>query len=86
MWGSTSEHHAFQLYYSSSLIGDLEHWNYDTFMVNFRDKASGATEQKPSVGFSVDAKGSVAEMNYADIFTFERLPDASIEHSNNIVK
>ena len=74
------------IYYSSSLIGDLEHWNYDTFMVNFRDKAAGATELKPPVGFSVDAKGSVAEMNYDDMFLFARLPDASIEHSNNIVK
>jgi hypothetical protein len=74
------------IYYSSSLTGDLEHWSYDTFMVDFRDKASSATETKPLVGFSVDAKGSVAEMNYDDMFLFARLPDVSIEHSNNIVK
>ncbi|MEE9200647.1 MAG: DUF3471 domain-containing protein, partial [Candidatus Brocadiales bacterium] len=74
------------IYYSSSLTGDLEHWSYDTFMVDFRDKTSSATELKPLVGFSVDAKGSAAEMNYDDMFVFERLTDTSIEHSNNIVK
>lgn len=51
--------------------GDLEHWNYDTFQVTWRDKAQG----KGLVTFTLNPKGAVDAIELGGMGKFKRLPD-----------
>jgi CubicO group peptidase (beta-lactamase class C family) len=44
-------------------VGDLTHWNYDTFQVNWRERSLG----KAMVTFTLNAKGKVDEMKLPDL-------------------
>ncbi|SPE28302.1 hypothetical protein SBA3_1420043 [Candidatus Sulfopaludibacter sp. SbA3] len=41
------------------MVGDLEHWQYDTFVVRWRDRSLGADA---FVTFSLQPDGSIAEV------------------------
>jgi len=57
-----------------SFAGDLEHWNYDTFRVVWRDRAVG----KAFVNFVLDPSGKVETMRIPDLqMTFKRGPDVA---------
>jgi len=45
--------------HSKQLVGDLEHWQYDTFVVRWRDRSLGADA---FVTFSLQPDGSIAEV------------------------
>ncbi len=45
--------------HSKQLVGDLEHWQYDTFVVRWRDRSLGADA---FVTFSLKPDGSIAEV------------------------
>lgn len=54
---------------SPTYIGDLEHWQYDTFLSRWRDPVA----EKTSISFTLNASGDVAEMKLkvADFIDFE---------------
>jgi CubicO group peptidase (beta-lactamase class C family) len=53
-------------------VGDLEHWNYDTFQVTWRARSLG----KALVTFTLSARGKVDEMKLPDLqISFKRGPD-----------
>jgi hypothetical protein len=53
-------------------VGDLEHWNYDTFQVAWRDRNLG----KALVTFTLNARGRVDEMKAPTLeLSFKRGPD-----------
>jgi hypothetical protein len=59
------------LRFGPNFIGDLEHWNYDTFRVVWRD----ATEGKTFVNFRLNTQAKVDWMNVNGITEFSRAPD-----------
>ncbi len=63
--GKLSQH------FGPNFNGDLEHWNYDTFQVSWRDKVQG----KGLVIFSLNAKGSVDGIDLGGMGKFKRQPD-----------
>jgi CubicO group peptidase (beta-lactamase class C family) len=53
-------------------VGDLEHWNYDTFQATWRERSLG----KALVTFTLNARGKVDEMKLPDLqISFKRGPD-----------
>ncbi len=53
-------------------VGDLEHWNYDTFQVTWRARSLGTA----LVTFTLNARGKVDEMKLPDLqISFKRGPD-----------
>jgi len=53
-------------------VGDLDHWNYDTFQVTWRERSLG----KALVTFTLNARGKVDEMKLPDLqISFKRGPD-----------
>jgi CubicO group peptidase (beta-lactamase class C family) len=53
-------------------VGDLDHWNYDTFQVTWRARSLG----KALVTFTLNARGKVDEMKLPDLqISFKRGPD-----------
>ena len=55
-----------------AFVGDLEHWNYDTFRATWRSRSLG----KALVTFTLNARGSVDEMRLPDLqVSFKRGPD-----------
>ena len=53
-------------------VGDLEHWNYDTFQVKWRARSLG----KALVTFTLNAKGKVDEVKMPELeISFKRGPD-----------
>lgn len=59
------------VHFGPSFNGDVEHWNYDTFQVTWRDKAMG----KGFVTFSLNAKGKVDTIDMGGMGKFKRQPD-----------
>jgi hypothetical protein len=50
-------------------VGDLTHWNYDTFQANWRERSLG----KALVTFTLNAKGKVDELKLPDMqISFKR--------------
>jgi CubicO group peptidase (beta-lactamase class C family) len=45
-----------------NFVGDLEHWQYDTFSIKWRDTVSYAFKQRGFVTFTLNAHGKVDEM------------------------
>lgn len=58
-------------HFGPNFNGDLEHWNYDSFQVTWRDKVQG----KGLVTFSINAKGAVDSIDLGGMGKFKRLPD-----------
>jgi len=54
-----------------SFVGDLEHWHHNTFEVQWRDPTLGTM----FATFSLDAMGSVREMDVQGIAEFDRVGD-----------
>jgi hypothetical protein len=53
-------------------VGDLEHWNYDTFQVTWRVRSLG----KALVTFTLNARGKVDEVKMPELeISFKRGPD-----------
>jgi len=57
--------------FGPNFIGDLEHWNYDTFRVRWRDVMQG----KGFLAFRLNKQGKVEEMEIENIADFKRAPD-----------
>ena len=64
------------LRYSSMLVGDMEHWQYDTFRTTWRDEVANEQGGAFFVTFNLDEKGNAKELNMIDVFTFERVPES----------
>lgn len=58
------------LRFGPSFTGDLEHWNYDTFRVTWRDLREGSA----FVTFTLDAAGKVDRMEVQGITVFHAVP------------
>ncbi len=54
-----------------NFMGDLEHWNYDTFRVTWRDRMQG----KGFINFKLNKQGKVEAMNIENIADFTRAPE-----------
>ena len=50
------------LHLSSALVGDLKHWNFDTFYATWRDQVANVRGASHLVTFTLDAWGKVSEM------------------------
>ncbi len=57
--------------FGPNFIGDLEHWNYDTFRVTWRDRMEG----RGFVNFRFNPQGNVETMNIEGIAEFTRAPE-----------
>jgi CubicO group peptidase (beta-lactamase class C family) len=54
-----------------ALVGELEHWHFDTFRVTWRDRRVGKT----LVQFVLDSQAGVAEVNLEGFASFSRIPE-----------
>lgn len=54
-----------------ALVGDLEHWHYDAFLVRWRDPVLGES----MVTFSLNARGEVDAMTVEGVESFERVTE-----------
>ncbi len=61
--------------YNPAFIGELEHWNYDTFRVAWRARLVG----KSLVTFTLNAAGKVDEIKVENFGDFKRAPDKAPE-------
>lgn len=52
-------------------VGELEHWNYDTFRVTWRDRMMG----REFINFRLNSKGKVDALNRENIADFTRVPE-----------
>lgn len=59
-----------------AFTGDLEHWNYDTFRVNWRDPIF-SKKFKWLVTFTLDAEGKVDEMKIQNLADFKRVSETA---------
>jgi CubicO group peptidase (beta-lactamase class C family) len=66
-----SEHGKLVAHFGPGFTGDLEHWNYDTFRVVWRDRSEG----KGFVSFSLNPQGKVEGMNIQGLADFKRAPE-----------
>jgi len=57
--------------FGPNFTGDLEHWNYDTFRVMWRDRMEG----KAFVNFRLNTQGKVEAMNIEGIADFKSAPE-----------
>jgi len=57
--------------FGPNFMGDLEHWNYDTFRVTWRDRMQG----KGFISFKLNPQGKVEAMNIENIADFTRVPE-----------
>lgn len=57
--------------FGPNFTGDLEHWNFDTFRVTWRDPMEG----KGLVSFKLNSQGKIDTMNIEGIADFTRSPD-----------
>jgi len=64
--------------FGPNFTGELEHWNYDTFRVTWRDKMQG----KGFVSFKLNRQGKVEAMNMENIADFTRAPEKKPETAN----
>lgn len=61
------------LTYGPAFVGDLDHWNYDTFRVTWRNRRFG----KWLVTFRLTARGKVEDIKFEHGGIFQRVPDKS---------
>ncbi len=57
--------------FGPNFTGDLEHWNYDTFRVKWRDSMQG----KAFANFRLNPQGKVESINLENISEFTRAPE-----------
>jgi hypothetical protein len=60
-------------HFGPNFTGDLQHWNYDTFRVKWRDPMQG----KGFVNFRLNTQGRVEGVNIDSISDFTRTPEAA---------
>jgi CubicO group peptidase (beta-lactamase class C family) len=73
MYGSANvkfENGKLTAHFGPNFNGKLEHWNYDTFQVNWDDPMQG----KGFIAFKLSRKGEAEEMNIAGIDDFKLVP------------
>lgn len=58
-------------HFGPNYMGDLEHWNYDTFQVTWRDPVMG----KGFMQFCLNAKGKIDTVDLGPMGKFKRMPD-----------
>lgn len=63
------------LHTSTSLIADLEHWQYNTFQGTWRDLSADARMGKPMLTFGLDDKGQAGTLNMDDFILFNRVEE-----------
>jgi CubicO group peptidase (beta-lactamase class C family) len=71
MYGETKvalENSKLVVHFGPNYIGDLEHWNYDTFRVTWRDQMQG----KGFINFRLNNQGKVESINIEGIAEFTR--------------
>jgi len=69
----TLEQNKLILRYGPAFTGDMEHWNFDTFRVTWRDPRLGAG----FVTFGLNAMGKMDHMNVEGITDFHFVPDTT---------
>ena len=57
--------------YGKALVGDLEHWHYDTFRAAWRDRQHG----KAFMSFTLGTDGKPVELNVENMADFRRAPE-----------
>jgi CubicO group peptidase (beta-lactamase class C family) len=67
----TEENGHLVLRYGPAFVGDLAHWNYDTFRVTWRDPMLG----KGFVTFTLNASGKTDQVKIEDLADFKRIPE-----------
>ena len=60
-------------HFGPNFTGDLEHWNYDTFQVKWRDPAMG----RAFLPFGLNPKGKIDSVDLGGMGKFVRVPDAA---------
>jgi CubicO group peptidase (beta-lactamase class C family) len=68
--------------FGPGFLGDLEHWNYDTFRVTWRDRMEG----KGLVNFRLNPKGQVEGLNIEGIGDFTRVIEKPTSGVSKAVK
>ena len=63
-------------------VGDLEHWNYDTFRTTWRSPGISAVVGKTLTTFRLNARGEAAAVELQGIGTFRRVPEPSPREAN----
>lgn len=58
-------------HFGPNFIGDLEHWNYNTFRVTWRDRMEG----KGFINFRLNTQGKVEAISFENIADFTRAPE-----------
>ena len=74
MYGETRvtlENQKLVIRFGANFTGDLEHWNYDTFRVTWRDPMQG----KGIVSFRLNTQGKIDHVNIENLSEFTRVPD-----------
>ena len=74
MYGETKvalENEKLVVHFGPNFTGDLQHWNYDTFRVVWRDPMQG----KSFVNFRLNNQGKVEVVNIDGISEFTRVPE-----------
>ena len=74
MYGETKialENEKLVVRYGPNFTGDLQHWNYDTFRVTWRDPMQG----KSFVTFRLNRQGKVESVNIENLSEFTRVPE-----------
>ena len=66
------------VHFGPNYYGELEHWHYDTFRVNWRDPVMG----KGFMPFSLNAKGLVDSLGFGPMGKFDRLPEKKAAGAN----
>jgi hypothetical protein len=69
----TQENGRLVLHFSTGLVADLAHWNYDTFQGTWRDRSADVRTGKPMFTFTLDSKAGVNAMSMDDFLIFERV-------------
>ncbi len=59
----------------TSFVGDLQHWHYDTFRANYRDRYQG----RDFVTFTVDRRGRVSGMEVQGLGLFRKQEEEGAE-------
>ena len=57
--------------YGPAFVGELEHWHFDTFRANWRDRTVGTSW----VTFVIDSRGKPSEMKIENVADFQRVPE-----------
>ena len=83
MYGETKvtlENEKLVLQFGPNYTGDLQHWNYDTFRVVWRDPMQG----KGFVNFRLSTQGKVEVVNIENLSEFTRVPEPATKSLTSV--